>query len=411
MLWKNKLMSVGLKPLVSLEAISGIRIGCANAEIKLTDSPDFILFEMSENSTTAAVFTRNAFCAAPVVIAREHLTKSTPRYLIVNSGNANAGTGEAGYQASLDCCQAVANFSGCEATEVLPFSTGVIGQLLPSEKIIKAIPDAMKDLQDNHWVAAAHAMMTTDTMAKGATRTIDVNGQTVNLTGIVKGAGMIRPDMATMLCYIGTDASLEKMLLQGFLEKAVDVSFNCATVDGDTSTNDSCVLVATAASTEISQSDDAACEIFAEALTSLCCELAEKMIRDAEGANKFVTILVEGGDSEEEVREVADCIAHSPLVKTALFAGDPNWGRILAAVGRAKVAYLDVSLINIYLNNVCIVQAGSVASTYTEDAGQAVMDGEDITIRVELARGGESCRVWTSDLSYDYVKINAEYRT
>ena len=368
--------------------------------------------EAAAGSNTAAVFTQNAFCAAPVIVAREHLARQQPGYLLVNTGNANAGTGEAGIRDARQCCVALAGHAGCSAQAVLPFSTGVIGEPLPAGKILSSLPPALERLDEHGWAAAATAILTTDTVAKAVSKRIVLDGQSVTITGIAKGAGMIRPDMATMLAFIVTDAAVERDVLQDCLLAATEKSFNRITVDGDTSTNDACVLVATGKSAAPAiEKNDLNYEQFCNAVTDLCILLAQAIVRDGEGATRFVTVAVDGGRSSDECLGVAYTIAHSPLVKTALFAGDPNWGRILAAVGRAGLTGLDLEAIRIYLDDVCIVRDGGRAPDYSEAAGQQVMDKEEITIRVVLNRGDCNEQIWTCDLSYDYVKINAEYRT
>ncbi len=404
-------MAVGYKGLPTLQSVSGVRVGVASAGIKKPGRRDVVLFELSPGSTVASVFTRNAFCAAPVIIAREHLQQSMPRYLLVNTGNANAGTGDAGLTAAKLCCDAVAQQLACKSHEVLPFSTGVIGEPLPVDKIIAAIPAANAALGEGNWEDAAHGIMTTDTVAKGASRRLDLAGSTVTITGISKGSGMIRPDMGTMLAYVATDAAIDSGTLQGCLREAVNGSFNRITVDGDTSTNDACILMATGKSGVSLVTGSPEMVAFQQALNEICRELAQLIIRDGEGATKFISIGVVGGRDEAECVNVAYTIAHSPLVKTAMFASDPNWGRILAAVGRAGVTDLDLKAVTIHLGPVCIVRDGGRAADYTEAQGQAVMKEEEITIRVDLARGKAETTVWTCDFSYDYVRINAEYRT
>ena len=405
-------MPVGLSEPQALLPIAGVRWGIAAAGIKYADRNDLALMEIASAAATAAVYTRNAFCAAPVTLARQHGAAAATRYLLINSGNANAGTGELGMQAARGSCVALAEVAGCEAEEVLPFSTGVIGELLPVEKIKAALPAAYADLDADNWLPAAHAIMTTDILAKGISRQLEIGGKTVTITGITKGSGMIRPDMATMLAYVATDAEVESALLQPLLQQAVDSSFNSITVDGDTSTNDACVLVATGhAGVSFAAEADAGYAEFVAAVTEVLQYLAQAIIRDGEGATKFITIDVQGGVDQAECRQVAYTVAHSPLVKTALFASDPNWGRILAAVGRAGVENLDVEKISIHLGDVRIVCAGGCDAAYTEAAGQAVMDEEEITIKIALGRGAARAQIWTTDLSYDYVKINAEYRS
>ncbi|MDX1698605.1 MAG: bifunctional glutamate N-acetyltransferase/amino-acid acetyltransferase ArgJ [Thiohalobacterales bacterium] len=392
--------------------VAGFRLGTACAGIKYPDRRDLVVMEMAPGSTCAAVFTRNAFCAAPVALARRHLAAMPPRYLLVNSGNANAGTGERGMQDARGCCERLAGLAGLPVKAVLPFSTGVIGEALPMEKMIAGIPAAMANLADDGWVDAARGIMTTDTVPKAISRQLQLDGQTVTITGMAKGSGMIRPDMATMLAYIATDAAVEAGVLQSCLEYAVARSFNRITVDGDTSTNDACVLVATGGcGMPVIRDRDSRYEQLASVVTDICEWLARAIVRDGEGATKFVTVIVEQGATADECLQVAYTIAHSPLVKTALFASDPNWGRILAAVGRSGLPGLDLAGVDIHLGGVCLISGGEPAADYTEAAGQAAMSGEEITIRVLLGRGGASERVWTCDLSYDYVRINAEYRT
>ena len=396
--------------LPELHSVAGFRLGTTAAGIKTPGQPDLVVMELASGSTCAAVFTQNAFCAAPVVVAREHLLQTQPCCLLINTGNANAGTGEPGIRDARSCCEAMARQAGCTAQAVLPFSTGVIGEPLPLRQILSGIPEAHAQLNEQGWAAAATGILTTDTVPKGASKQIEIDGQSITITGIAKGAGMIRPDMATMLAFIATDATLEQAALQHCLSAAVGKSFNRITVDGDTSTNDACVLVATGKGIALDPGTPGYA-LFTEAVTDICVQLAQAIVRDGEGATRFVTVAVERGASADECLQVAYTIAHSPLVKTALFAGDPNWGRILAAVGRAGLDDLDLAQIEIYLDEVCIVRAGGRADDYTETAGQQVMDREEITIRVVLNRGVYNESVWTCDLSYDYVKINAEYRT
>ncbi len=405
-------MTVGLVELPLLPVVAGVRWGGAAAGIKRPGRMDVALMEIAEGASVAAVYTLNAFCAAPVIVAKRHGAATTPRYLLINSGNANAGTGEPGMRAAETSCAAVAAVTGCVAEAVLPFSTGVIGELLPVAKIEAVLPQAWASLTAEGWGDAARSIMTTDTVPKGATRQITVQGKQITINGIAKGSGMICPNMATMLGYIATDAGVDQALLQQLIAQATDRSFNCITVDGDTSTNDACVLVATdKAGVRFNSASDVGYAEFAAAVTEVCQVLAQAIIRDGEGATKYITVDVRGGGNEAECRQVAYTIAHSPLVKTAFFASDPNWGRILAAVGRAGVEGLDVEKIDIYLGEVCIVRGGGRNPDYTEEAGQAVMKQPEILIRVELARGDAAAQIWTTDLSYDYVKINAEYRS
>ncbi len=405
-------MAVRKLTLPELLPVAGFRLGTASAGIKKPGRPDLVVMALAGQSSCAAVFTRNAFCAAPVVVAREHLRQSGPAGMLVNTGNANAGTGAAGIRDAQQCCAALADRLGCAPAAVLPFSTGVIGEPLPVQKILAGIPDAVAGLSENGWGAAARGILTTDTVPKGASRRISVGGHSVTVTGIAKGSGMIRPDMATMLAFIATDAAVSPADLQNCLSRAVDASFNRITVDGDTSTNDACVLVATgAAAPDPLVPGDAQYEALCAAVTEVCVELAQAIVRDGEGATRFVTVAVEQGASSAECLQVAYTIAHSPLVKTAVFAGDPNWGRILAAVGRAGICELDLEAVRIYLDEVCIVRDGGRDPDYTEADGQRVMGRDELTIRVLLGRGTCAEQVWTCDLSYDYVKINAEYRT
>ena len=404
-------MSVGNYIFPEMKEISGISLGTACAGIKQAEQDDLLVIEMTAGSTCAAVFTQNAFCAAPVVLARDKL-KMGPRWLVINSGNANAGTGEQGLLDAQGICDELARVVDGQCSQVLPFSTGVIGEALPVTKIKTALPSAVKDLSQVHWPQAARAIMTTDTFAKGVSRVVDIEGQPVSITGISKGAGMIQPNMATMLAFIGTDAKITQSTLQKCLQKAVESSFNRITVDGDTSTNDACVLMASGCSNapEIELESNYYQE-FSDALETVCKDLAEAIVRDGEGATKLMRIIVEQARDIEEAVQVGKTIAHSPLVKTAFFASDPNWGRILAAVGRAGVEEMKLNDIAIYLDEVCIVSNGGRAESYTEEAGQRVMARDEIDIKVVLGRGDAREQILTCDLSYDYVRINAEYRT
>ncbi|MFT7413950.1 MAG: glutamate N-acetyltransferase/amino-acid N-acetyltransferase [Methylophagaceae bacterium] len=393
--------------------IRGIKLGVASAGIKTVGQFDLVLIELSADTISSAIYTQNAFCAAPVTLAKQHQSEVSPRYLLINSGNANAGTGDKGMLAAQVCCQAVAELSALNSNTVLPFSTGVIGQLLPVGKIKTALPDAYQNLATDNWFAAAQAIMTTDIIAKAISKQIDIDGETITVTGIAKGSGMIRPDMATMLSYIATDAAVEKPVLDTMLLKSANQSFNRISVDGDTSTNDACVLMATgqAANMVISNFDSANAQALYQVIAEVSQHLAHAIVRDGEGATKFIEIEVTQGQNTEECRQVAYTIAHSPLVKTALFASDPNWGRILAAVGRSGISDFDLSKVTIYLGTVCIVNGGEPATDYTEEKGQQVTSQDEILIRVVLGRGEASDTVWTCDFSYDYVKINAEYRS
>lgn len=405
-------MAVGLNPPEALLPVKGIRLATAAAGIRYQGRSDLALIEVVHGTRAAAVFTRNAFCAAPVTVAREHLAGAAPRFLLINAGNANAGTGEEGLRDARDSCRLLAERAACIEAAVLPFSTGVIGDRLPVNRFGPAIEELLIGLHADGWLDAAQAIMTTDTVPKGASRRVELGGRTVTITGIAKGSGMIRPDMATMLAFVGTDADLAQGLLQTALDKAVRTSFNSITVDGDTSTNDACVLLATGASGMLLEVEDSAdYAAFTDALEEVCRELAQAIVRDAEGATKFVTLEVIEAADEEEARQVAFTVAHSPLVKTALFASDPNWGRILAAVGRANVVGLDVGRVWLTINGVSIVRDGARDPNYSEAQGVEAMSPEDITIGIGLGRGTAGTRIWTSDLSHEYVRINAEYRS
>ncbi|VAW48523.1 Glutamate N-acetyltransferase @ N-acetylglutamate synthase [hydrothermal vent metagenome] len=399
---------------LELHPVSGIYLGACAAKIKKNGQLDFVIIELAKESVTAATFTQNAFCAAPVSVAKRHLAETAmPRALVINSGNANAGTGEQGMMDAQQTCDWVAVELGCQPNEVLPFSTGVIGENLPMDKVQLAIPEALANLSVMNWPNACSGIMTTDLVPKAVSREIDVDGHPVVVTGMSKGSGMIHPNMATMLGFVATDAKITQACLQHCLNDAVNVSFNRITVDGDTSTNDACTLTATqqAEMPIIDSVTSKAYQDFSTAIQEIMTELAQMIIRDGEGATKFVTVSVEGGKNSQECLQVAHAVALSPLVKTALFASDPNWGRILAAVGRAGVQDLDIEAIKLYLGDVCIVENGGRAASYTEEAGQAVMDQTDITITIQLNRGSVNEVVWTTDFSYDYVKINAEYRS
>ncbi|MDD1610860.1 MAG: bifunctional glutamate N-acetyltransferase/amino-acid acetyltransferase ArgJ [Methylococcaceae bacterium] len=404
-------MAVGQCDFPTMPSIAGITLGTACAGIKQTVRDDILLFHAVEGSSCAGVFTQNAFCAAPVHVAKANLAHA-PRWLLINSGNANAGTGEQGMKDALTSCAELTTLTGDTPNQVLPFSTGVIGQRLPIAKLTAALPTAIAQLDSDNWDKAAKAIMTTDTFPKGVTKVIHIAGEAITFNGISKGAGMIQPNMATMLGFIATDAKIQQPLLQQCLALAVEQSFNRITVDGDTSTNDACVIMASGRShaPEIT-ADSEYYPVFADALMSVCKQLAELIIRDGEGATKLMRIVVSEAVNDEEAVRVAKTIAHSPLVKTAFFASDPNWGRILAAVGRAGVENMVLEDVQLYLNDVCIVRNGGCADDYTEAAGQAVMNQQEITVTVKLGRGVATQEVLTCDFSYDYVKINAEYRT
>lgn len=406
-------MPVGLHGLPALGTVTGIRLGTAAAGIRKKDRRDLVLIECMPGTNAAATFTKNRFCAAPVTVAREHLAKTAPRALLVNTGFANAGTGEPGLDDARACCAALAKQMDCRAAEILPFSTGVIGERLPRERLIAGLPVCLANLKENGWAEAAHGIMTTDTVPKGSSRKLMIGSQAVVVTGIAKGAGMIRPDMATMLAFVATDAAVAPVVLQACVSAAVNKSFNRITVDGDTSTNDACILLATGAAGNpvIDHLEGEAFLVLLRGVTEVFTELAQAIVRDAEGATKFITIEVRGGRTETDCLEVAYTIAHSPLVKTAFFASDPNWGRILAAIGRAPIAQLDVANVAIYLNEVRIVHHGAPDADYTEAKGLAVMRLPEIRLSVELGAGSASACIWTSDLSLGYVRINAEYRS
>ncbi|MDO6815595.1 bifunctional glutamate N-acetyltransferase/amino-acid acetyltransferase ArgJ [Cobetia amphilecti] len=396
-----------------MPAIAGFQIGVAEAGIKKPGRRDLVIMALEAGSRLAGTFTRNAFCAAPVHVAREHLTAGVegPRYLVINTGNANAGTGEQGMTDARATCQALAEIAGCDAKAVLPFSTGVIGEPLPMDRLTAALPTAFANLGEGDWSAAAHGIMTTDTRPKGSWRTLTLsNGESVTLAGVSKGSGMICPNMATMLGFVATDADLaiDQAALDAMLRRVVVKSFNSITVDSDTSTNDACMLAVTGQAGRIEGEDLIA---FEAALAEVMLELAQAIIRDGEGATKFVTIEVSEARSQEEARAVGFTVAHSPLVKTALYASDANWGRILAAVGRAPLEELDVTGVAITLNGVTIVEQGGRADSYTEAAGSAAMAEEELVIGIRLGRGQQEARIWTSDLSHDYVSINADYRS
>ncbi|MEW5943185.1 MAG: bifunctional glutamate N-acetyltransferase/amino-acid acetyltransferase ArgJ [Pseudomonadota bacterium] len=410
-------MPVNLMPPVpaQLLPVKGVSLGVTEANIRKPNRKDLLVIKLGEGARVAAVFTQNRFCAAPVILARKHLVGPEPsiRALVVNTGNANAGTGQDGLERARRTCSAVAELLGCEASQVLPFSTGVIMELLPVERVVAGLPQCMEGLREDNWFDAAQAIMTTDIVPKAASRQIELGGTTVTITGIAKGSGMIHPNMATMLGFVATDARISQPLLEAAVRAAADASFNCITVDGDTSTNDSFALMATgrAEMAEITEGASPEFAAFQAALTDLSVELAQAIVRDGEGATKFITIRVENGADAEECRKVAFAIAHSPLVKTAFFASDPNLGRILAAVGYAGIADLDADKIKLYLDKVLVAENGGRAVSYREEDGQRVMRQAEITVRVVLSRGGAAATVWSCDFSHDYVKINAEYRS
>ena len=407
----------------TLHAVRGVRIGVAMAGVRKANRRDLVLFVLDEGTSVAGVFTSNRFCAAPVQLCREQLgaggansamgANSTIRAMLVNTGNANAGTGADGLVRARRSCAALAALMGVQPTQVLPFSTGVIMETLPVERIEAGLPAALAALRPDGWAEAAQGIMTTDTLPKAASRQFSIGGHTVTVTGISKGAGMIRPNMATMLGFMATDAALELGLLQSLVQEAADLSFNRITIDGDTSTNDSFMLAAThqAGNPTITSLQSVEGRALRDAVVAVAQQLAQAIVRDGEGATKFITVQVQGGRTEAECKLAAYAIAHSPLVKTAFFASDPNLGRILAAVGYAGIADLDQSLIDLFLDDVHVVTQGGRHTAYREEDGQRVMKQSEITVRVHLHRGTAETTVWTCDLSYDYVKINADYRS
>jgi glutamate N-acetyltransferase/amino-acid N-acetyltransferase len=397
----------------ALHPVAGVRLGIAAAGIKKPDRKDLLVMALDPGTVVAGVFTRNRFCAAPVIVAKEHLAAGQGvRALVVNTGNANAGTGEDGLARARKVCVAAAAQLDCRPEQVLPFSTGVIMEPLPVERIAGGLPRSVAALAADAWLDAAEAIMTTDTVPKACSRQIAVGGRTVTVTGIAKGAGMIRPDMATMLAFVATDAPVAPADAQAMLGYAAERSFNCITVDGDTSTNDALMLIATGAAGRPALAPGSpGFDAVRTAVTEVAAWLAQAIVRDGEGATKFITVRIEGGRSAEECRRVAYSIAHSPLVKTAFFASDPNLGRLLAAIGNAGIADLDVGRVSLYLDDVLVAAGGGRHPGYREEDGQRVMRQSEITVRAVLGRGDASASVWTCDFSYDYVKINAEYRT
>jgi glutamate N-acetyltransferase/amino-acid N-acetyltransferase len=403
-------MAVGLKAPTKLHPVTGVRLAAMHSGIKNDPAiRDLTLLEIASGSNLAAVFTHSHFSAAPVQLCRKHLAaEPMSRYLLINSGNANAGTGAAGLRDASECCDAIAAKTGVSREQVLPFSTGVIAEPLPVEPIVTAIPDLLDRLDADNWLAAVEGIMTTDTLPKAVSVQLEIEGQTVSITGMAKGSGMIKPNMATMLAFVATDAAIEAETLQQMLATMVKSSFNSITVDGDTSTNDSCVLIATgAAGVRVDQTRQSFCKALGEVFE----KLAQAIIRDAEGATKFVEINVEGAASEADARSIAFTIGESPLVKTALFASDPNWGRFIMAIGRAPVSQIDTDRVDLYLGPVRLLHQGLPDPEYSEALGQTEMSREEIVVRVNLNLGNARARIWTSDLSYEYVKINAEYRS
>ncbi|NVI81283.1 bifunctional glutamate N-acetyltransferase/amino-acid acetyltransferase ArgJ [Janthinobacterium sp. BJB401] len=406
------------KPVAAdLKAVAGIEIGVAEAGIKKPNRKDLLVLKLAPTATVAGVFTLNRFCAAPVQISKANLAAVTAgaapiRALLVNTGNANAGTGESGLADAQASCAALAELLGCTPQQILPFSTGVILEPLPVQRLVAGLPQAVAALTSDNWFSAAEAIMTTDTQPKAGSRTVTIGGHAVTLTGISKGAGMIKPNMATMLGFLAFDATVAQPVLDQLVKQTADKSFNCITIDGDTSTNDSFMLVATGAGSLVIDSIDSPhYAALAAAVTELSTFLAQAIVRDGEGATKFMTVTVEDGRNVEECRKIAYSIAHSPLVKTAFFASDPNLGRILAAIGYAGVDDLDVGQLNLYLDDVWVAKNGGRNPDYQEQDGQRVMQQSEITIRVKLARGDATATLWTCDLSHDYVSINADYRS
>ncbi|EOA02976.1 bifunctional glutamate N-acetyltransferase/amino-acid acetyltransferase ArgJ [Herbaspirillum sp. BH-1] len=399
-----------------LKAVAGIELGHAEAGVRKANRKDVLVMKLAETATVAGVFTKNRFCAAPVQICQANLAQLSAakpiRALVINTGNANAGTGEEGLQRARSVCAALAQQMGVEPQQILPFSTGVILEPLPAERIIAGLPQAIGNLKADNWFNAAESIMTTDTQPKAASRTLSIGGKQVVMTGISKGAGMIKPNMATMLGFLAFDAKLPQALLNQLVKDAADHSFNCITIDGDTSTNDSFILMATGAGElEITSADSDDYKQLAAAVTDLSQHLAHQIVRDGEGATKFIEVAVEDGKSVEECRQIAYSIGHSPLVKTAFFASDPNLGRILAAIGYAGIDDLDVSRINLWLDDVWVAKDGGRNPDYREEDGQRVMKKAEIVVRVKLARGTAKASIWTCDLSHDYVSINADYRS
>ena len=403
-------MAVNLTVPTSLSPVKGIRLGAIEANLRYKDRDDLTVIELAEGSTVAGVFTKNAFCAAPVIVCKEHLARSEGiRYLVINAGNANAGTGEEGLTSARMICAEIADQTMTALDSILPFSTGVIGVQLPYWEIVEHVPALIESIKEDNWMRAAKAIMTTDTSMKAVSESIQIDGKTVTITGMTKGAGMIEPNMATMLAYVATDAAIGNHTLQEILDNAVRDSFNSITVDGDTSTNDSLILMATGKSgVAISDGNKM---VLVEAINKVCQQLAQAIIRDAEGATKFVTINIETAPSYNYAKEIAYSIDRSPLVKTALFASDPNWGRLLMAIGKAPVKDLDVSKLSLWLGDTQLLKNGEPHSRYKEQQGQEEMNKQEISIRVALNAGDDQATVWTSDLSHEYITINAEYRS
>jgi len=405
-------MAVNFEVFKDFCTVDGVELGITQAGVRYANRDDMVLIRVAEGSNTAGVFTLNAFCAAPVTLCKTHLEKNNPRYLLINTGNANAGTGPQGFQDALTSCELVAKTTGCSVEEVLPFSTGVIGEPLDMTSFERGIPAAFADLTDENWERAASGIMTTDTLPKGYSTQHEITGVKTTVTGISKGAGMIMPNMATMLGFIATDAAVEKSILQSWCKQLADASFNRITIDGDTSTNDSCMLIATGKSgLEITDVNSNEAKQLFIVLKDAFQKLAQAIVRDGEGATKFVTVEVSSAATQKEALDVAYTVSHSPLVKTALFASDANWGRILAAVGRSGIENFDLEKVQIYLDDVQIVENGGRCGSYTEEAGSAIFAQSEFAIRIQLGRGDVQETLWTTDLSHDYVSINADYRS
>lgn len=405
-------MAVNLTEPTQVHAVEGVRLATASAGIRYIGRDDLVLIEIAQDSSVAAVFTQNKFCAAPVTISADHINKKTPRYLIINAGNANAGTGQLGVNAAIETAQEVAKHYNVAQEQVLPFSTGVIGEVLDASKIANQLTCLSENLSSDNWLLAAKAIMTTDTVSKAYSKKISVAGKFVHVTGIAKGSGMIQPNMATMLSYVATDLAISKQTLQKLLSEATEQSFNAITVDSDTSTNDACVLIATGKSEvkyeEISQEEKSQ---FQQALIWIMQMLAQAIVRDGEGATKFVTVFIDKASQQQQAKSVAYSVANSPLVKTALSASDPNWGRIMAAVGKCDDQDLQLSQASLFINNVPVMEKGELATSYTEQAGKQAMQSEEIEIKVQLNLGQAKHTVWTTDLTHEYVSINADYRS
>ena len=404
-------MPVELNAPESLQSVPGFRLASCNAQIYKNDKDDLVLIELAEKGTVALVQTKNAFAAAPVIVCRDHVSKANPRFCLINAGNANAGTGIRGLDDALESCKKVALLTQCKPEQVLPFSTGVIGEYLPVENIVGALEGLVSSLDEKNWLNCARAIMTTDTVAKGVSRSINIAGKEIVITGMAKGSGMIRPDMATMLAYVATDAAIDSELLQQLLGETVEKSFNRICVDGDTSTNDACVLMASGESGVQLKDGSSELDIFRAALDEVFIALAQAIVRDGEGVTKFITVDVNNGPSEQLCREVAYDIATSPLVKTAMFASDPNWGRIIMAIGGSREKELDANNVSVFINEVCVLSRGGLCESYSEEAGQQEMNKQEIHLSIDLGSGNHDFRVWTCDLSHDYVTINAEYRS